>query len=171
MKFGYILMHFPETPKPASRWSCFRWPWLPIVAPPPPPLYTTICIGEQTHYLQLTCGSNITTVPYAKSRETTFPRRILFHDTCLMAEHYDPYTHNNCDPILAKMLGDHPEFQVCLSSPYNGSYISAVAEPEPLFSMCRVKNVPNTMHKYIFAYDDRMVSAYDLFAILKQIIQ
>jgi len=185
MKFGYLNIHSipltpPSSPKKEKTWwgtikSCFV-----NIANHSPSVYIEshhriiININGNFYNLRVCNTAETTIVPYgSRWTATSFPRRILFNDTCVIAEHYDPYTHNNCDPIMSEILGEHPEFQVCLSSLYNGSYTTLsplTNEPISLFAMCRVKNYPDHIHKYIFAYDDMSMNELDACALLRNVL-
>jgi hypothetical protein len=167
MKFGYMIVQSPHdnfTSPPQTPW----WKRLfccahPTIKLPPPPI--TIYMNSHITNLRLARISDTTTVPYGKRwTKTTFPRRILFHDTCVVIEHNDPHNHHNCDPILAQILGEHPEFQTCLSSPYNGSY-NCSANDQPAIALCRVKNNTCFSQKYILAYDDWVIMRENVLAV------
>lgn len=176
MKFGYILIQPQLYPNQIAGEPTWR-SWLPSLFGFKPvskkKMRILLYLGDSIYNLRAVSNLLETTlVPYSPKRATTFPQRILFMDTCMMLEHYDPLTHNNCDPHLATILGEHPEFLTCLSSHCNGSYTYSYSETssaQPVFSVCRVKNNPDTTQKYIFAYDDQRLQQINVITLLYHI--
>lgn len=174
MKYGYLTVALEKQPPPKPKWyeklvCCVR----------NTPYMNESRIGNITieydnkyYNLDFCLYSETIIIPYIRRwSSTSFPKRIMFNDTCMILEHFDPYTHNNCDPIMTQILGEHPEFQVCLYSPNNGSYIHTTHtnnQVYPVFSICKVKS-NSGFTKYIYGYDDKMLPRENVFAIIKLI--